>query len=144
MAKAVQGSTFTFRNLIEGKFVYVDKTQYLYNLVQPGSGVYFLSRPRRFGKSLMLSTLEEIFLGNRALFKGLWIDESDYDWQTYPVVRIDFSLNTIKDAATLQLVIDNFVEETASYGVEVQGDKLSKKIPTVTIAAKPISKRLSS
>ena len=109
MAKAVQGSTFTFRNLIEGKFVYVDKTQYLYNLVQPGSGIYFLSRPRRFGKSLMLSTLEEIFLGNRALFKGLWIDESDYDWQTYPVVRIDFSLNTIKDAATLQLVIDNFV-----------------------------------
>lgn len=128
MAKAVQGSTFTFRNLIEGKFVYVDKTQYLYNLVQPGSGVYFLSRPRRFGKSLMLSTLEEIFLGNRALFKGLWIDESDYDWQTYPVVRIDFSLEQVSSATALQDFLGSIVEATAKrYGVKLTETNYQRK-----------------
>lgn len=69
----------------------------------------------------MLSTLED-FSRQSSIVQGLWIDESDYDWQAYPVVRIDFSLNTIKDAATLQVVIDNFVEEIAAfYGVEVQG-----------------------
>ncbi len=77
MPKPVQASTYTFRNIIEGNFLYVDKTRYLYELVRPGTGIHFLARPRRFGKSLMISTLEEIFLGNRELFKGLWIDSSD-------------------------------------------------------------------
>ena len=53
--------------------------------------VYFLSRPRRFGKSLLLSTLEAIFRGQRELFAGLWIGSSDYAWKEHPVVRVDFS-----------------------------------------------------
>ena len=73
----------TFRSIIEGDFVYIDKTQYLYNLIKSQQGVYFLSRPRRFGKSLLLSTLKEIFEGNKELFKGLWLYKSDYNWKPY-------------------------------------------------------------
>lgn len=80
----------TFPNLIKGNFVYVDKTDIIYELVKKES-VYFLSRPRRFGKSLLISTLQSIFEGKRELFKGLAIDQLDYDWTVRPVIRIDFS-----------------------------------------------------
>ena len=91
MPKPVQASIYTFRRLIEGGFVYVDKTQYIYEMIQRGAGVFFLARPRRFGKSLLLATLDELFRGSRELFHGLWIDSSDYVWDAHPVVRIDFS-----------------------------------------------------
>jgi Predicted AAA-ATPase/PD-(D/E)XK nuclease superfamily len=81
----------TFRSFVEGNYIYVDKTKYLYNLIQSYQGIYFLSRPRRFGKSLLLSTLEEIFLGNKELFENLWIHSSDYNWKPHPVIRLDFS-----------------------------------------------------
>lgn len=81
----------TFRSFVEGNYIYVDKTRHIYNLLQPYQGVYFLSRPRRFGKSLLLSTIEEIFVGNKELFKDLWIYNSDYQWNKYPVIRLDFS-----------------------------------------------------
>jgi len=68
----------TFENLIQGNFIYVDKTKLIYDLVKPEQAVYFLSRPRRFGKSLLISTLEAIFKNQRTLFKGLWIDNSEY------------------------------------------------------------------
>lgn len=113
MSKPVQASTYTFRRIIEGGFLYVDKTRYLYELVRFGAGVYFLSRPRRFGKSLMISTLEEIFLGNRALFKDLWIDTSDYDWQPHPVIRIDFSSNSANSAEHLKRWLDYLMAKIA-------------------------------
>ena len=59
----------TFKDLIEGNFVYVDKTKHLYELIKPEKAVYFLSRPRRFGKSLLVSTLSSIFKGDKELFK---------------------------------------------------------------------------
>lgn len=68
----------TFASLIQGNFVYVDKTKLIYDLVKPERGVYFLSRPRRFGKSLLVSTLSSIFKGDKELFKNLWIYDSDY------------------------------------------------------------------
>ncbi|MEZ4661838.1 MAG: AAA family ATPase [Caldilineaceae bacterium] len=113
MLKPVQASTYTFRKIIDGGFLYVDKTEYLYKLVRPASGVYFLARPRRFGKSLMISTLEEIFLGNRALFQGLWIDASDYNWQTYPVIRIDFSRMQVASDAELRAGIERYLRQIA-------------------------------
>jgi len=122
MPKPVQASTYTFRNLIEGGFLYVDKTRFLYELVHPKTGIYFLARPRRFGKSLMLSTLEEIFLGNRELFKGLWIDNSDYDWSAYPMIRLDFSRHAVKNAETLERVLDYFIAEIAQqHNVTLRG-----------------------
>ena len=113
MPKPLQPSTHTFRDLIEGGFLYVDKTRYLYDLVRYTKGIYFLARPRRFGKSLMISTLAEIFKGNRELFRGLWLYESDYQWQTYPVIRLDFSQERIYTAAELQEGISAFLEEIA-------------------------------
>lgn len=65
----------TFSDMIKGHFLYVDKTEDIYNLFARGGKYYFLSRPRRFGKSLMVSTLEEIFSGNKELFKGYLSDE---------------------------------------------------------------------
>lgn len=92
MLKSLPANTATFRDIISGKFLYVDKTEHIYHLVHQTKGAYFLSRPRRFGKSLFISTLEELFDGNRQLFQGLWIDDSDYDWPVHPVIRLDLSL----------------------------------------------------
>ncbi len=81
----------TFSTMITGNYLYIDKTEHIYNLFSGGSRLYFLSRPRRFGKSLLISTLKELFLGNRDLFKGLWIDSSDYQWSKHPVIHLDFA-----------------------------------------------------
>ncbi|MBU0763556.1 MAG: AAA family ATPase, partial [Bacteroidetes bacterium] len=75
--------------LIDDGYIYVDKTEVIYRMISSGS-VYFLSRPCRFGKSLTVSTLKEIFSGNKELFKGLWI-YNKIDWKTYPIIHIDFS-----------------------------------------------------
>ena len=80
----------SFENLRRGGYVYVDKTAYLHSLVRQEGNMFFLSRPRRFGKTLTVSTLEAIFQGKRELFKGLAIDKTDYDWKTYPIIHIDF------------------------------------------------------
>lgn len=80
----------TLKTIINDNNLYVDKTQNIYNLITQGSR-YFFSRPRRFGKSLLVSTLKEIFLGNRELFKNLWIANSDYTWNSHPVIHLDFS-----------------------------------------------------
>src|SRR5205085_2881697 len=70
--------------------LYVDKTKYMYQMIGEGQR-YFLSRPRRFGKSLLVSTLKEMLTGNKQLFEGLWIASSDYQWQEYGVINLDFS-----------------------------------------------------
>ena len=71
-------------------YVYVDKTALIYQLVTTGK-IYFLSRPRRFGKSLLVSTLEHYFLGHKELFKGLAMEQLEQDWFEYPVFHIDFN-----------------------------------------------------
>jgi hypothetical protein len=79
-----------FRSMRTGNFVYVDKTKHLYPIAEK-QGAYFLSRPRRFGKSLLVSTLKELFSGQRDLFEGLWI-HNNWNWQqTYPVLHISFT-----------------------------------------------------
>ena len=88
--KIAQG-TYDFRIMREKGYRYVDKTALLYPLVtRDGDAFFFISRPRRFGKSLMLSTLEYLFQGRRDLFKGLAIDRMDYDWESYPVLHFNF------------------------------------------------------
>lgn len=82
--------TQTFRNIIEGNYVYVDKTELVYKMVNEYRYV-FLSRPRRFGKSVMCSTLTEYFNGNKDLFKGLKIENLEKEWIKYPVIHLDFS-----------------------------------------------------
>ncbi|MCX7870679.1 MAG: ATP-binding protein [bacterium] len=81
-----------FRELIKGNYVYVDKTKYIYELVSSSKYV-FLSRPRRFGKSLLLSTIEYLYESKRELFNGLYI-ENKWNWdEKYPVIRVDFSVD---------------------------------------------------
>ena len=99
--KKIDTGNSSFEKLIQRENIYIDKTKYLYNLLTDGGTYYFLSRPRRFGKSLTLSTLEAIFKGKRELFKGLYIETTDYDWKEYPVIHIDFSAMTYPDFSTL-------------------------------------------
>jgi hypothetical protein len=88
--KILPTSRQSFRDLREDNCIYVDKTQQIYDLCMGGK-MYFLSRPRRFGKSLLLSTLQELFLGRKDLFEGLWI-ENNWDWaEKNPVIHISFT-----------------------------------------------------
>ena len=80
----------SFEKIREGGFVYVDKTALVYDLTSNGT-VYFLSRPRRFGKSLLVSTLECYFRGRKELFRGLAMEELEHDWHVHPVFKIDFN-----------------------------------------------------
>ncbi|MCB1115562.1 MAG: AAA family ATPase [Chlamydiia bacterium] len=80
----------SIQEILEEDQVYVDKTRFVLNLIKRGKH-YFISRPRRFGKSLFVNILEEVFKGNKELFKGLEIYRSEYDWREYPVLHFDFS-----------------------------------------------------
>ena len=79
-----------FEDLRNGGYVYVDKTDKIYDLVSTGK-YYFLSRPRRFGKSLLVSTMEAYFQGKKELFKGLAIESLATEWNQYPVLHLDLS-----------------------------------------------------
>ena len=91
--KNMRTSISSFKRIREGNGLYIDKTEYVHRMVSDpeGGSFYFISRPRRFGKSLMCSTLECLFKGERELFKGLYIDSTGYDYKKYPVLRFDFS-----------------------------------------------------
>lgn len=98
----------TFEKIISEGYVYVDKTDMVYSLAHNGS-IYFLSRPRRFGKSLLLSTLENYFLGKKELFKGLFIEQLEQEWKTYPVFHVDFNSEDYTDSDTLNNAIDSYL-----------------------------------
>ena len=98
----------SFDKIIEDGYVYVDKTDLLYNLVKGGT-IYFLGRPRRFGKSLLVSTLKHYFLGHKELFKGLKIDRLEKDWLEYPVFHIDFNGVDFTKEGTLEQKLEGYV-----------------------------------
>ena len=80
-----------FETLIADNCIYVDKTEYIHKLIQPPGRYFFLARPRRFGKSLLVSTLRAIFLGKIELFRDCFIAKTDYTWPVHPVIMLDFS-----------------------------------------------------
>ena len=107
MEQKIAQGVYDFRIMREDGYVYVDKTALLGDLVTGGrDAYYFISRPRRFGKSLMLSTLECIFRGRRDLFKGLAIDKLDYDWAEHPILHFNFAT---MDVETLEVFKAGFV-----------------------------------
>ncbi|MBA2368882.1 MAG: AAA family ATPase [Candidatus Protochlamydia sp.] len=110
----------SFDTIVLGNYIYIDKTEAIYNLITAGR-YYFLSRPRRFGKSLLISTLSQLFQGKNEFFKGLWIYEnSPYDWQEYPVIHLDFSLLAYAQPGELKLSLSWLVTHIAKeYGVDV-------------------------
>ena len=91
----------SLEELINNNFLYIDKTKEIYDLFAQGH-YYFFARPRRFGKTLLISTLEELFKGNRELFKGLWIDSSDYTWEPHAVISFDFSTLEVSNPEDLK------------------------------------------
>ncbi|MGM9529079.1 MAG: AAA family ATPase [Phascolarctobacterium sp.] len=105
----------TFETIIDGNYVYVDKTDLVYSLAR--EHVCFLSRPRRFGKSLLLSTLDAYFSGRKELFQGLKIEALEDKWDVYPVFRIDFAKGRFDVEGGLEQVLEEYVSNWESiYG----------------------------
>jgi len=102
----------TFSKIIENDYIYVDKTRTIYKMANRVE-TYFLSRPRRFGKSLLVNTLKELFQGNKELFEGLYIHDK-WDWtEKHPVIHLDFGSRTTTSPEQLELSLNKFLNNTA-------------------------------
>ena len=114
----------SFEQIIEDGYVYVDKTDLVYKLTHEGK-IYFLSRPRRFGKSLLVSTLKNYYLGHKELFKGLKIDTLEKDWNVHPVFHVDFNGANFTVPGELEQKIRYHVSEWEKrYGLPCRKDEL--------------------
>ena len=131
----------SFEDLRKNNYIYIDKTEFVYNLVHSGK-VYFLSRPRRFGKSLFLSTLKAYFEGKKELFNGLKIEQLEKDnpdaWKAYPVIYLNFAQDNFSSKGTLEdcinLQLKKYEEE---YGItEIESRFAGRFINIVQTARK--------
>ncbi|WP_294457412.1 ATP-binding protein [uncultured Bacteroides sp.] len=114
----------SFEQIIEDGYVYIDKTDLVYKLTHEGK-IYFLSRPRRFGKSLLVSTLKNYYLGHKELFKGLKIDILEKDWNVHPVFHVDFNGANFTVPGELEQKIRYHVSEWEKrYGLPCRKDEL--------------------
>ena len=130
----------SFEDLRRKKFLYVDKTLYAFKLANLGK-VYFLSRPRRFGKSLFLSTLKAYFLGQKELFKGLYLEKAEEKraeiekteaWIEYPVLYMDFNVGRYDLEGALLESLDYFLKkEEKLYGLKNEGDSFGKRFQSL-------------
>lgn len=110
----------TFSHIREENYVYVDKTALIHQLITTGK-TYFLSRPRRFGKSLLISTIEALFRGDKSLFEGLAIANADYEFTAHPVIKFEFSKDEFATADNLRDYINSAVTDIAEfYGIELR------------------------
>ncbi|MCD6545511.1 MAG: AAA family ATPase, partial [Thermotogae bacterium] len=111
-----------FKDIIQNNFVYVDKTKYIYDLIESGD-VFFLSRPRRFGKSLTVSTLYYLFKGEKELFKNTWIYDK-WNWEEWPIIRLDMSRLNGETVEANRFRLTLMLKEIAeTYGVELEYSK---------------------
>ncbi|MDE7412358.1 MAG: ATP-binding protein [Muribaculaceae bacterium] len=125
----------SFENLRKEGFLYVDKTEFIAKIVE-GSNYYFLGRPRRFGKSLFLSTLKAFFEGKRELFKGLYADTMDWEWEPYPVLYLDLNTSQYKGPGDLNDVLErHFRNWEEKYEVDVKDRALSQRFATIIESA---------
>lgn len=114
-----------FEKIIINGYTYVDKTALIYRLITQFTP-YFLSRPRRFGKSLLVSTLCALFSGRRDLFKGLWIHNSDWEWKIYPIIFLDMSTINNKTPEMLERALIHALKEIAAqYHLTLSGESPS-------------------
>ncbi len=120
-----------FASIINDGFVYVDKTNMVYELAKD-KGVYFLSRPRRFGKSLLVSTIKYYFEGRHDLFKGLKIESLEKKWETYPVFEIDFNGSNYTEADALEQTLNGYlIKWEQQYGVKPATDQPGRRLADV-------------
>lgn len=112
-----------FKGIRTERYYYVDKTGYIKKLIETGK-YYFLGRPRRFGKSLFLSTLEYFFRGERALFEGLEIDSYDWNWEEYPIFHIDLGPKNYKNEDSIYERLDDVLSDyEVKYDLEISENK---------------------
>lgn len=128
-----------FEKLITNGYAYVDKTELIYRLITQYNP-YFLSRPRRFGKSLLVSTLHALFSGRSDLFKGLWIENSRWDWLVYPIIFLDMSTVNNKTPEMLERALIHALQEIAlqyqlTLSGETSSDYLSSLIKQLVIVS---------
>jgi len=123
-----------FETIRENNYIYVDKTKHIYEMVDQGM-FYFFSRPRRFGKSLLVSTLKCLFQGRKELFKDLWLEQnSDWQWKKHPVVLIDFNEITHDTPENLKLDLERDLIKTAkSYDIELEEPLLKGKFKELVL-----------
>jgi len=134
MAKKLPLGLQDFRKIVENGFLYVDKTESLYRIAS-SPGAYFLSRPRRFGKSVTISTLHELFLGSRELFQGLWI-ENHWDWagKIRPVVKLSLKDVNFEQRGLEEPLAERIAEIGARNGFELHAACARDKFRELLIA----------
>ena len=109
----------TFSEIVKGNYFYADKTAIVYQLAHYAK-FHFLSRPRRFGKSLFVSTLKAYFEGKKELFKGLAIEQMEKEWTAYPVIHLDLSCGKYYSLENTKIILNNILKvEEQKYGIEV-------------------------
>ena len=113
-----------FEKIRNDGYFYIDKTALMYQMVKTGS-YYFLSRPRRFGKSLLVSTLEAYFQGKKELFEGLAIEQLEQEWNTYPVLHLDLNARKYETEADLVAILNQYLEMWEA----VYGDEMKLRAP---------------
>ena len=115
-----------FKALRQGNAVYVDKTRYIEKIVRSNSRYYFLARPRRFGKSLFLSSLRYFFEGERDLFRGLYADRMEWSWEKYPVLYLDLNSGEYSLPENLDIVLDYMLRQWEDrYGISRQEEDIT-------------------
>ena len=125
-----------FKNLRTGGAVYVDKTAFVEKIAKSNIRYFFLARPRRFGKSLFLSTLQYFYEGERELFKGLHIDSADWNWAQYPVLRLDLNISKYEDTGLLDKILDNtFCKWEEKYSIKGKAETLSSRFQNIIASA---------
>lgn len=125
----------SFEKIRTGGFVYVDKTALIYRLAASGQ-YYFLSRPRRFGKSLLVSTMEAYFSGRKELFEGLAMESLEKDWTEYPVLHLDLTGSSYTDISHLKMSLDQHLRKWESlYDVAPMSEDLSSRFKDIIDAA---------
>ena len=124
----------SFKSVREDDFLYVDKTRLLYTLAKEAK-YYFLSRPRRFGKSLLLSTLKAFFQGKRELFEGLAIAELEKDWKSYPILYLDLNVGLYTSVEGLIAALDsNLSLWEQEYGLQKPNSDVAQRFKNVILS----------
>ena len=135
---------FAFEKIRSGNMIYVDKTQLIYDMISKPD-YYFLSRPRRFGKSLLVSILKHIYLGNRDYFKGLWIDQqTDWEWKKWPIIVFDFnSISNSDDLAFKKGLASSLQRNANKYNIQLKEFDIKEKfIELITLLNKATNSKI--
>jgi hypothetical protein len=115
-----------FINIRNDNAIYVDKTRFIYQLLHESNRSFFLSRPRRFGKSLLVNTLKEVFLGNKQYFKGLFIEDK-IEWKKYPVLHFDFSRMDFRNQGLKEAIRQSLEKQSALYQIDLKTETIGAK-----------------